>query len=122
MSQGDRKCCAPLAQVLPPGRLREGNINPDGKRSTGCQSCKALSASTCARQGLSRLAPAFAWRSSRAPRLWGNMPEGDTIWRTAATLRPALVGQPITAFKSSVRQVSDAAETLSVIGSVLESI
>jgi endonuclease-8 len=50
------------------------------------------------------------------------MPEGDTIWRTAATLRPALLGQPITAFRSSVRQVSDAAETLSVIGSVLESI
>jgi endonuclease VIII len=50
------------------------------------------------------------------------MPEGDTIWLTAATLRPAIVGQTLTGFRSSVRQVSDAAESFGVVGSVVESI
>ncbi|MFN0073655.1 MAG: Fpg/Nei family DNA glycosylase [Chloroflexota bacterium] len=50
------------------------------------------------------------------------MPEGDTLWRTAATLRPAVLGQTITAFRSSVRKVSDTAETLGVIGSCIDTI
>jgi endonuclease-8 len=50
------------------------------------------------------------------------MPEGDTIWLTAATLRQAILGKTLTAFRSSVRQVTDAADSLGVVNSVVESI
>jgi endonuclease VIII len=50
------------------------------------------------------------------------MPEGDTIWRTAATLRPAILGQTLTGFRSRVRQVADAADSIAIVGSVIESI
>lgn len=50
------------------------------------------------------------------------MPEGDTIWRTAATLRPVILGQTVTAFRSPLPKVSNAADSLRLVGSVVESV
>lgn len=40
------------------------------------------------------------------------MPEGDTIWRAARTLRAILVGREVRAVRSTVHEVADAADTL----------
>lgn len=50
------------------------------------------------------------------------MPEGDTLWRTAASLRPAILGQVVTGFRARDRQISDAAEVLHVQGSRVDEI
>ncbi len=44
------------------------------------------------------------------------MPEGDTIWRTARTLRGVLAGRPLTGFASSLQEVAGAARRLGLVG------
>jgi endonuclease-8 len=44
------------------------------------------------------------------------MPEGDTIWRTALTLRGVLVGRTVTGFSSPLPEVAAAALRLGLVG------
>jgi endonuclease-8 len=44
------------------------------------------------------------------------MPEGDTIWRTARTLRGVLAGRAVTGFTSALPEVADLASRLELVG------
>jgi endonuclease-8 len=51
-----------------------------------------------------------------------SMPEGDTIWRTARTLRAALAGRSVTAFESSWPEVAARGQALRLVGRTVEAV
>jgi endonuclease-8 len=50
------------------------------------------------------------------------MPEGDTIWRTARTLRAALAGHTVSAFLSSLPEVAARGRALRLVGRTVEEV
>lgn len=50
------------------------------------------------------------------------MPEGDTIWRTARTLRAALAGRLVTAFESSLPEVAARGRALRLVGRTVDEV
>ena len=50
------------------------------------------------------------------------MPEGDTIWRTARTLRAALAGRTVTGFESSLPEVAARGRAQRLVGRTVEAV
>jgi endonuclease-8 len=50
------------------------------------------------------------------------MPEGDTIWRTARTLRAALTGRTVSAFESALPDVAARGRALRLVGRTVEGV